>query len=107
MALVASRNDFCYIISAKIYFLSTPTCYVECLVERDGELVMIPFAKPKGGPEGLAEIGKMLERWVADRALFNTDHCNAYIAFCKDHREKQIFHFICNHSQVDEFGFVW
>ena len=68
---------------------------------------MIPFAKPNGGPEGLAEIGKMLERWLADDILFNTDKCNTYIAFCKDNREKRIFHLICNHSQVDEFGFMW
>ena len=87
--------------------MSTPTCYVEVLVERGGELIMIPFAKPKGGPEGLAEIGKMLEHWLTDNILFNTDKCNAYISFCKDFREKKIFHLIVNHSQVDEFGFMW
>ena len=89
------------------FVLSKPTCYIEVLLERGGDCVLIPFAKPGGGPEGMAQIGGMLKRWIANKAIMNTDKCYGYISFCKDNPEKEIFHPICNHSQTDEFGFVW
>ena len=86
--------------------MRTHTCYVEILAERGGDIVLVPFAKPNGGPEGLAEVGKILKRWLAHRAQFSTDACFAYIGHCKDNPEDEIFHMIVNHSQTDEFGFV-
>ena len=83
------------------------TCYVEVILEREGDVVLIPFAKPGGGPEGIAEIGKMMDRWLHDDAILNTDKCYSYICWCKDNPEKRIFHAIVNHSQTDEFGFAW
>ena len=83
------------------------TCYVLVITERGGDTLLLPFAKPEGGPEGLAEIGDYLDRWLADYALCCTDKCGSYIAWMRDNPEKNIMHFIVNHSQVDEFGFTW
>ena len=83
------------------------TCYVLVITERGGETLLLPFAKPEGGAEGLFEIAEFLKCWLADWALCCTDKCGSYIAWFRDNPEKNIMHFIVNHSQSKEFGQDW
>ena len=82
-------------------------CYVLVITERDGEVLLVPFAKPSGGQEGLAEVQDHLDHWIAVNALMATDKAGSYIAWCRDNPDKSIWHFIVNHSQTKEFGFEW
>ena len=83
------------------------TCCVEVLAERGGEVLLTPFAKPSGGPEGMSDVGELLRDKIAKGAKLFTDKAGVYIALCRDNPDKNIFHAIVNHSQVNEFGFEW
>ena len=87
--------------------MSLHTCYVLVITERDGDVLLIPFAKPEGGQESLADIQQHLDKWIANFAKLATDKAGAYIAWCRDNPEKAIHHFIVNHNQTKEFGFTW